>query len=205
MKILLVGAKGNMGRRYSAVLKDLGRVFTGIDVGQFANVKDYDAIILATPTDTHSPLLREFAAVGTQAWILCEKPIVKSERDLGLLGELPLSLCMVNQYAYLNGLYRVSDKDETSWNYWNSGKDGLYWDCIQVINLAKGPVTLKDDSPVWTCVINGWSQSIAHMDFAYIDMMKDFLGPKEKCWGKKDIEAAHLKVLKLAALNSSPL
>lgn len=196
MKILLVGCKGNMGRRYSAVLRDLGHAFTGIDLGDSCDPAAFDKIIIATPTDSHASLLHGFAEWGTKADVLCEKPITTDEHAIWPLINQALNFYMVNQYAYLNGIYRVSDKDETSWNYWNSGKDGLYWDCIQVIHLAKGPISLKNESAIWSCVINGWQQSIAHMDFAYIDMMKDFLGPKEKCWGKKDIEAAHLKVLK---------
>ena len=41
--------------------------------------------------------------------------------------------------------------------------------------MAKGEVQLKNDSPIWDCWINGKDLNIADMDFAYIEMVKDWI------------------------------
>lgn len=165
-----------MGRRYQAIFRYLGIEPLGYDLGgQPPPPEAYDSVLIATPTARHIEDIVRFAGMGKP--ILCEKPIfpdfdtVADLCDWTERGGVPLR--MVNQYANLSG---GTGGGITSYNYWNHGKDGLAWDCISLIALAKGKVELREDSPVWQCSINGTQHYASEMDFAYIDMIKGWVG-----------------------------
>jgi hypothetical protein len=184
VKVYIAGAKGNMGRRYSAILRHLGHEVSGFDLPHFQGFGDdmaadiaseaeqSDAVIIATPTDTHARLLTFFRQCERP--ILCEKPISKNMKEVErLLVQLQRSdFQMVSQYDYL-----IDDVDEgpTVYDYFRSGTDGIYWDCINVIKHAKGYVRVANDSPVWKCQINGQKLNLGLMDQAYVEMIRDWL------------------------------
>jgi hypothetical protein len=165
-----------MGKRYRAILRSIGHEVTGEDLQEkHGKASESDAIIIATPTDTHAAVLRSCMALGKP--ILCEKPIVK---DIGALRLLMADcraagtrLQMVSQYDYLVGENRGAGLSH--WNYFKSGNDGLAWDCIQIISLAKDRPFLSTDSHIWSCSINGQDLHIEDMDDAYYWMIADWL------------------------------
>ncbi len=106
---------------------------------------------------------------------------------------------MVNQYDYLPK-YQIAGKavpvdGPTTYDYWNSGKDGILWDCIQLIYHAKGSISLANESPVWRAALNGHVLSIADMDQAYITMIERWL-VDPACHYERILEA-HGKVHRL--------
>jgi hypothetical protein len=193
LKIYIFGYKGNMARRYRAILRHLGHKAGGEDtdgVHEFTQ-READAIIVATPTATHCEILHDLRDSGLP--ILCEKPITKSMTQLEtLLDDLKKAgtkLEMVSQYDYLVDPCAVGD---TSYDYYRSGGDGLAWDCINIIKHAKGTVTLAAESPVWRCTINGQVLSLRDMDHAYVEMMDHWLRDPTRTDFDK-IYAAHKK------------
>lgn len=149
-------------------------------------------MIICTPTDRHVEDV--YRAAEFNLPILCEKPLTK---DLDLCLEvcdfaekIGLPLRMVNQYAHLPG--KDMGEGISYYNYWNHGKDGLAWDCISIVGLARGQVQLREDSPVWVCGINGAGHYSSEMDYAYVDMLKSWLGGDT--YGVPYIRAAHTKV-----------
>lgn len=199
MKVYLFGYNGNMARRYRAILDFLGHEHGGEDVDGVHGFphKDADALIVATPTYTHCDLLQHLRRCGKP--ILCEKPLstfpAQLEACLTELKEAGTRLSMVSQYDYL---IDPKAEGETIYDYYRSGADGLFWDCINIVKHAKGPITLRNKSPFWKCMVNGQILNIEDMDYAYIDMMEDWL----KYPGTTDfdgIRAAHRKVYALEA------
>lgn len=178
-----------MGRRYQAVLQYLNIPFQAIDEGDAVPNEHYRGVIIATPTDSHVDLIEFYNELGLP--ILCEKPIAKNLPDVRRALRCE-RLTMVNQYDYLvpKGMF-----GETYYNYWNSGKDGPGWDCINIIGLANGPVPkISNESPLWKCQINGHELSIADMDSSYCRMIDDWV--KRPDANNLDyIERAHLRVL----------
>ena len=177
--ILLVGADGNMGSRYKAILRFLGKPWKGVDVTHsekyvMQNAYAAEGILIATPTDTHTQLVRKFMHLKKP--ILCEKPITKDMRDFrDLMAELQdhkTPFRMVNQYRVLAGDSRMG---KSFYDYFKHGKDGLYWDCLQIIGLARGEIRISEESPVWRCMINGKPINLAHMDAAYIKYIQEWL------------------------------
>lgn len=179
MSYLIIGANGSMGQRYQAILKHLGKTVVCADVEtpleKVLNAADWaDGVILATPTETHYDYLR-WLAPQIDPPILCEKPVTKSMDELHLLFDLLIdqrtNFTMMLQYQMLD-----SDKvGSSNYNYFRTGKDGLIWDCFQVIALARGPVHVDNTSPIWTCRLNGKALSLSDMDKAYVDFVAQWI------------------------------
>jgi hypothetical protein len=194
--IFVNGIDGNMGKRYATILRALGVEVTGGDTLHLdlAGLKRADGFIIATPTQNHLADIKRFLKFKKP--ILCEKPFTRSRREFDSFiadcGESRSLISMVNQYQYL---IDPSVEGHSVYDYFKSGNDGLYWDTINIIGLSKEFPTLKNDSPIWRCTINGNQLNLADMDFAYIRMLKAWLSyPEQSNWNYA-IEA-HLKVFK---------
>lgn len=192
-----------MAQRYSRILDSLSHHWSGEDLtedylcGDGFTLEESDAVIIATPTDTHVDLIRKLKYCGKP--ILCEKPITKNLAELEtLIEELQLAgtrLQMVSQYDHLK-LSQEAGKP-TIYNYFKHGGDGIWWDCINIAKHANDIVILREDSPVWSCQINGKRLNIAEMDQAYVDMIDRWLiDPRDDL---NPILEAHRKVRDLEA------
>lgn len=206
MNVLIVGAKGNIGSRYSCIVRHLAHTPIEIDIPHSESTFQQavglcDHVIVATPTEFHvESVLKviKHARPGTE--ILCEKPIAKK---LNIVAELyqrayhaGCNLYSVNQYNYLSEAEVFENETgPTRYNYFKSGKDGLYFDCFQLFALASGKVSLANSSPIWSCAINGVPISIKGMDLAYLQMIEDFLGAKAKLWGESVVLPALARIL----------
>lgn len=178
--VLVLGGLGNMGRRYSCILRSIGVNPIQIDAkdgsifGLEEAVKKSEGIIIATPTEMHASDIMDLSTIGLP--ILVEKPIHTNmfsvEHCVKECQKNRTPLKMINQYKHL-----IDDRDVglTVYNYWNHGKDGLAWDCISVVALAKGEVILHESSPIWTCRINGRLLDPAKMDVAYVTMVTEWV------------------------------
>jgi hypothetical protein len=177
--IIVYGAKGNMGRRYMAILKFLGVERFGVDVDTPPESIPHDraaGYVVATPTESHIRMMRLLLERGRP--ILCEKPWSLSIEEVrsfvsDLTSHERKRVAMVAQYGRL--LPHLNGRGTTVYDYYKHGDDGLAWDCIQPIGFSNGPVTLREESPVWTCKINGHPLSIGDMDWAYVEDMKGWL------------------------------
>lgn len=171
---LILGSEGSMGKRYQAILNFLGQPYECFDDAFLAKSvypsKKHDRFIVATPTETHLEVIKRLEKFG--APILCEKPLSKSLTEVDEILKIKAPVSMVMQYAYL-----VSPKSfgSTHYDYYHHGKDGLVWDCFQIIALAKDRVSLAEHSPIWSCTINGTVLRRGDMDGAYVEMIRNWL------------------------------
>jgi hypothetical protein len=155
-----------------------------------------DGIIIATPTKSHFWDVKE--CLRYRLPILCEKPFSKNPahvaKTVADAEEASVPFRMVNQYRYLMD---PLSSGETFYDYWAHGKDGLPWDCISIVALAKERVTLAEKSPIWRCTINGAPIDIRKMDQAYIAMIDQWTkAPSESLEEDYEyIKEAHSKVL----------
>jgi hypothetical protein len=199
--IHIVGYKGNMGRRYAAICKYEGIKYSGND--STGAIRESEKYIIATPTDTHAHILLDIATtISKPASFLIEKPIdrnfKKGLRAIEAAESLGHKVYMVNNYAYYSeGI--IEDEGDTHYDFYNSGGDGIAPDCIQLIHLARNGVGyLKNENPVWDCMINGTQLNRELIDICYIRMIKDFYSDGKlynRLWGREDIAAAHDKVV----------
>jgi hypothetical protein len=195
MSLLIVGAQGNMGQRYQAILRYLQLDSVGVD--QNHSEKEIlraamrsEGVIIATPTSTHVELSR--LLLKAKKPVLCEKPITKNVAELKELmaqyeaEKVPYR--MVYQYRMLLNPDRIGG---TFYDYFKHGSDGLIWDCLQIIGLGRSDIRLKEKSPVWSCRINGQPLRLDHMDAAYIGYVQSWLRKPEQDRG--EIIAIHEK------------
>lgn len=208
MSILIIGKNGSMGTRYQAILSKLCIPFYGVDKESSfeetmacCEASYTDGIILATPTHTHKQFLTKLALLRKP--VLCEKPIIKNSKDVKMILELfekhetPFTMTM--QYSEL---IDESSRGESMFDYFKTGPDGLYWDTLQIIGLAKDRATVNNKSPVWTCVINGKTLSIADMDMAYVSFVSKWVsGTIEQSYS--DLIEMHEKVERAYELSRS--
>lgn len=179
MALIVIGSKGNMGKRYCAILESLGHDYIGFDKDDNPNtVLNYalrsDGVIIATPTDNHLYWLDLLVLTGTP--ILCEKPLSKNIREvrerLLLWAQANVKLRMINQYAELS---TSEEPLMTRYDFHKHGNDGLAWDCISIIRLAEGDIKLEEESLVWTCEINGQPMALKDMEKAYVTMIRNWV------------------------------
>ena len=199
-RIAILGSDGSMGKRYQAILRHINidaALFEATNWGQIVTTVGIDGIIIASPTDCHLENLREIARLNIP--ILCEKPIVQDQRDLNEILEMDLNITMVNQYAFIDG---IDGEGVSYYDYYNTGKDGLEWDCINIIGLAKGDVFINDKSPIWNCQINGKKLTLEDVYAGYIKMIHswqqepksnyDYISQAHrKIWEKKYVKGRH--------------
>lgn len=190
--VYIVGNKGNMAKRYQAILNHLGVKHTGHDKDKpWFYPQDATHFLICTPTDRHiADILK---CLDFEKPILCEKPIDKAH-DLSMWFTKDKFITMVNQYAYIS---QPVAEGETYYNYFKSGADGLYWDCLNIIGLANGPVRINNTSPVWECALNGNPLTLKQVDIAYCDMLEDWLHNPVSNWDYA--VAAHKKVAEMEA------
>lgn len=193
MSVLIIGANGNMGKRYGSILNYLGKEWSGVDIEHNKHyIRDVasksEGVIVATPTDTHIRIIKDLLPLDKP--ILCEKPVTKNVTELKELTKgLKGPFRMVYQYSILVDYIRIG---RSHYDYFRHGNDGLSWDCLQVIALARGVPALGEQSPVWRCMINGKSLNLSHMDAAYIAYVQAWFRYPKHDLG--EIVAIHEKV-----------
>jgi len=200
-KVLLIGHRGNMGRRYAAILNYLGAKWAGVEYYDYIpDSTNADGIIIATPTSRHLENIELYSRFKIP--ILCEKPICKNQQELErLLDIVDAPLQMINQYKFFDQYQEIDKGENTLVNYYNTGTDGLIWDCINLIGLAKEDVHLYNTSPIWTVMLNGTYLDKRFIDNSYISNISDWLyNPVD---GKDYIRHAHNRIFEYEKNTSS--
>lgn len=198
MKVLIVGAEGSMGKRYQAIFNHLGVSTICVDKHTpskeiLEGAEKSQGIVLATPTDLHTNCLDVLSKF--QLPILCEKPLTKDLEELKFIRDeivkkRKINLTMTMQYEMLT---QAGARGVSWYNYFRHGSDGLGWDCLQIIGLAKSSFVLEEKSPIWKCGINGQTLSLSDMDLAYLLFVQRWLSqPGDDISRLFDI---HLKVM----------
>jgi hypothetical protein len=197
MSICIVGCFGNMGLRYGAILAHLGIDWVGSDYAD-KSPPVADNYIVATPTRSHAEVIIEIKLNAPDSRILCEKPISKKVTDFNALDKWADTIFMVNNYAYLAN---PKSYGQTYYNYYNTGSDGINWDCIQLYHLSYGRYLVENNSPLWKCEINGWPIARDEIDTSYVLMVKDFLSDTpEKLWSLRDVKKTHEEIARMEGL-----
>lgn len=175
--IALFGGKGSIGRRYAAILKYLEEPFQVIDIDdQRPNWGSIDKAIIATPTPTHVEVLNE---IPRHIDVLCEKPVSK---DPDLIPDRE-NCFVVSNYRQVVKLKGLLPPYKVWYSYYNTGSDGLLWDCCQLIYLDEEAI-IDTDSPRWNLSINGHFIKYRDLEESYVRMISDFVGGRYfRLWG----------------------
>jgi len=213
-----------MGRRYSAILKNMGHEIIGFDMQNPGNYKSiegflnnhvlcdknyYTAAIVCTPTKFHIDSINALTFFPTP--ILCEKPISDSVEKIKIVGNTIVS--MVCNWAFvLSGKILKFNDNEIHYNYYNAGSErfsnpdpcfNFAMNCIQLIYLMRegGKSYLKNTSPFFDCKINGERVTLEMVEQSYERMLHYWLHNPKILWDMKDAAAATQRVYDYVQFN----
>ena len=191
--VLLIGGLGSIGLRYQAILKSINVPFIVYDYGSpLEDSPDYngqknipniqfDKAIICSPTETHINYVHQLIHLGKT--FLCEKPLSKDMEDMESLPDYPAGFVVCN-YKFLVKPYGMSPS--IRYDYYKSGRDGLLWDCCQLIYLDP-ECELKNESPLWNLHVNCKEVPYRALELSYVQMIKSFIWNKGKdLWTLKD-------------------
>lgn len=211
MIVLVVGHLGSMGKRYCAILRYLKEDVITADIGDPWWEWEFDRVIIATPTDHHYNDINLARVKGKP--ILCEKPISKDRAELEYLCSVPdLDIRMVSNWKYAINLaltraqkVAIEGEMEIEYSYYDSGKDGFFWDCIQLIHLA-GQFKYDRTRPAFEAKVNGLDVTLEHIHASYVLMVSEWLhGDKGKLWSLTDAMQANNKVESCIRMQPEPV
>lgn len=219
MRILIIGNKGSMGRRWTACLKYLREDVLGFDIGgPVPTAPEFDRAIIASPTDTHVMWAEYLINAGKD--FICEKPVDKDPAVIrrladkakfaGVDGRMCCNwLFAVNQALLLGrgpdgrqGATANMGEMEIEYKYYNSGKDGFFWDCIQLIYLS-GKFKYDRTSPMFEAFVNGDPVTLEMVERSYLIMLSEWMyGDRNRLWSLEDAAKASEKVMGAIAHNT---
>lgn len=178
--VLLIGGMGSVGLRYQAILKSLNVPYLVYDAESLEgfscegkrNFEDieFGKAMICSPTDTHLNYVRKL--IHLDKTFLCEKPLTKDPEDLAYINaEYPKGF-MVCNYKFITKIY--GEDVNLSYNYYRSGRDGLLWDCCQLVYIDPD-CELLNDSPLWDFSVNGHPIPYRALELSYVQMIKSFI------------------------------
>ena len=190
MKILVIGGLGSIGSRYCAILKWLGIEYEILDIGMGRlEAREFDRAIIATPTETHYDYCKQLVEMGKP--FLCEKPVSKDLKECEELAAIKNGYVVNNYEIIYRRKWNTSSKEyppNISYHCYKTGKDGLDFDCSQLIYMAGyGFLTLTKDSPIWSLRMNGDIVTYKELEESYVWMIQAWLLDfKEWLWTMRD-------------------
>lgn len=199
MNVAVIGASGNMGRRYCAILRYLGIGVVEIDEHSPSGMlgERYDKVIIATPTRLHFDFCEAMAMVGNP--FLVEKPLDTDPKSIRYLRELCIKQGvdgrMVCNWAFAGRLRFDPGCHQVQYSNFHTGNDGLGWDCIQLIYLAKGFPELSTGSPFLQCHIDDNRIHEGMIAMSYKKMVEAWLQDPAQLWSLEDAKKATEKTI----------
>lgn len=125
-------------------------------------------------------------AIDRKVNFLCEKPLSKSLDECIKIRDAAM-VARINGYV-VNNYYcilRPYDNDKSlklSYNYYNTGNDGLYWDTCQIIYRHR-KADIRTTSPIWEFKINDKETPYKDLELSYFKMIEAWVsGDKGWLW-----------------------
>jgi len=157
MKVLVIGGNGSIGKRYCAILRYLKvnyEIYEINDVLANSAPPEADRWLIASPTSTHFEYCME--AIKRRKPFLCEKPLSKSLdqcreiRDAAQAADVDGRVVCNYKIAFeINfGGTVFEGALPYKYEYFNTGKDGVFWDLCQLIYMNPN-LLIDTDSPTW--------------------------------------------------------
>jgi len=194
-RILVIGV-GSIGKRYMAIIKYLGHEAIGVDInrGPYSLESfDFDKAIVCTPTDSHFE--PAYALAYMDKPFLIEKPVSKQILEIKKIKEKTDKAYMVNNWAHVfTDIKLLPYNNSVYYDHYNTGSDGLAWDCIQLIYLAN-EIMLDNVSPFFHCTINEDKVTLDMVTRSYVNMLLAFVdGDYHALWTLEQAIDANKKV-----------
>jgi len=187
--IALIGGRGNIARRYQAVLNYLEQPFRIIDIGDSKSLLEgCEKAIIATPTDAHEEWCWECSYLKIP--FLCEKPLSKKKESIQAMMARDVVGYVVNNWAFVSTNFNGKAPTSLFYDFYNTGKDGLVWDVCQLILLADKSncsLEVRTDSYYWDAAWGEETIPYSAIEQSYMQMIRAFVdGDTQKLWNLSD-------------------
>lgn len=202
MKVLVAGGLGAIGRRYAAILENIGVDVRINDTSAYnkktnvgRDIRWSDKVLIATPTNTHMDWIKLCHAESKP--FLVEKPVCRTKQLSHLRGLINNGVWgnVVCNYKFALQATAREDYTPISYDYYNIGnenkiKGAIYYSCCQLIYINPD-IKLNTKSPIWNLEIE-WRGKRKWMDYrtlemSYFEMLHDWLFcGGENLWTLKD-------------------
>lgn len=184
--ILLVGGEGSIGRRYQTILRNLDIPHRVKEFYDNLNLDGITKAIIATPTKLHYDHCKWFENTGIP--LLVEKPVSKNKEEVLDLINRGLEFYVVNNWSFVLPIGMTPGKSEIRYNFYNTGRDGLWWDAIQLVYIAEKlncPIRVETKSPTWDVFMGNFKIPYSFIEQSYVEMIRAFYdGDYGKLWNK---------------------
>lgn len=202
MKVLVIGSRGNIGSRYSAIVRYFGHELLEYDPSKInysmPDVDAYDCCIIATPVSEHSRYLKQIMPYKP---VLCEKPLSFNVDEVKGLAraanQMGAAAYMVNNWAFVGQHREPMSAGSIVINTYNTGADGE-WDLIQPLYLVEDIENIEclRAYPWLSVMIDGTGYGRDDFDRSYVDMVQAFLEDDcGKLWPVERMVTAHERVV----------
>lgn len=179
-KVLLIGGKGSIGRRYQAVLRALHVPYRIHDLGDELSFEGVTHVLIASPTETHVKYC--WLADECNLPFLCEKPLTKNVTEAEELARNTSNGYVVNNWAFLGTNFDLAPiPRRITYDFYNTGRDGLLWDVCQLIyfsKLAKAELFVNTNSHTWDVTWNDDDVAYRAIEQSYLQMVRAFLADR---------------------------
>lgn len=187
MKILIVGAKGSIGKRWCAVAKYLGHKTIEVDIDneELISSESYDRAIVATPTITHKDVVE---SISEDVQILCEKPFV-NEDDENF--DIPDNVRIVNNWSYFTQNHLKIGSHRIQYLNFTCGNESLFENLFQPLAYSKN-YSLDLNSPFLKISIDNKVVSHEDIENSYMFLFEDWIkDSKHAGFDKDEYHKAH--------------
>jgi len=186
---LILGDRGRMGRRYSAIFRYLKIPFDRWDISTgdpLPALSQYEYALICTPTDTHIEWIKRLRDSRVE-FVLCEKPICMSSTELDGLELGDTHLCVVNNWSFAHrDMVLLPGSCVVDYSNWYTGPHGGVWDGIQLHYLDKRGLADISEGPVFRCRINSLPVTLSDIDESYVRMIHTWRDNPD-CWTNTDL------------------
>ena len=193
MKIGIIGSSGSMGRRYNAICEYLGYKTIKMDINDPINL-NVDRMIIATPTQTHYEVWK---SIKKYIPILVEKPMSKDIKEC-IDMSIDERVSVVCNWSLVLPFILKPNSHQIIYNFYNTGKDGVYWDTCQLIYLAKSLPLLATDSPMFMASVDFLPITLTDIERSYIKMIELWVINPSLLWNGMDGLSMTQRVLEYA-------
>jgi len=196
--LLLLGGNGSIGTRYKTILEYLNKPFIIHDSPtEKFDYKMWEGkltrAIVATPTEAHTECCLEL--IKWKIPFLCEKPLTKKADEAFFLQKKAeqqnVPAHIVCNYSFLLGVFNYPKLPKyISYDFFNTGKDGLIWDVCQLVYMAyslQATLRAEKKSYYWHFTLDDKDVMYRHIEESYLMMVRAFMnGAYDLLWNMQD-------------------
>jgi hypothetical protein len=196
VKVMIIGAKGSIGRRYMYGLTGMGIPHRGWDIRDrgLLDCSGCTHALVATPTSTHHAVVHELLTHWHDVRnILVEKPLSDSVKSATSMVDnaqkFGVNLHCVCNWRFCRDVLLKPKSHKIVYRTLTLGSEELWMNACQIVHYAKKNKPNLNMGDLWVCSIDDSPVMYEDVQMSYRHMLHDWLtGAKHMMTGEEGIE-----------------